>query len=95
MAAELTWDDTEEIAIALNEKFPGRNLARGLALSSYLIPLVVSNGRLIEHGSFQSLLAQDGKLAMMWRNYQSTGVPTDEHDAGLSQIVASLTAHLA
>jgi multiple sugar transport system permease protein len=30
------------IALALNEKFPGRNLARGLALSSYLIPLVVS-----------------------------------------------------
>lgn len=30
------------VALALNEKFPGRNLARGLALSSYLIPLVVS-----------------------------------------------------
>jgi multiple sugar transport system permease protein len=30
------------IALALNERFPGRNLARGLALSSYLIPLVVS-----------------------------------------------------
>jgi len=30
------------VALALNEKFPGRNLARGLALSSYLIPVVVS-----------------------------------------------------
>ncbi len=30
------------VALALNERFPGRNLARGLALSSYLIPLVVS-----------------------------------------------------
>src|SRR5579859_6452708 len=30
------------VALALNEKFPGRNPARGLALSSYLIPLVVS-----------------------------------------------------
>jgi multiple sugar transport system permease protein len=30
------------VALALNERFPGRNIARGLALSSYLIPLVVS-----------------------------------------------------
>ncbi|HLZ21169.1 MAG TPA: sugar ABC transporter permease [Ktedonobacterales bacterium] len=30
------------VALALNERFPGRNLARGLALSSYLIPVVVS-----------------------------------------------------
>jgi multiple sugar transport system permease protein len=30
------------VALALNERFPGRNVARGLALSSYLIPVVVS-----------------------------------------------------
>lgn len=30
------------VALLLNERFPGRNLARGLALSPYLIPTVVA-----------------------------------------------------
>lgn len=45
---------------------------------------VFSNGTLVEHGSFQSLIDQRGKLATMWRNYQSTGASPDDQPGGRS-----------
>lgn len=36
---------------------------------------VFSKGRLIEHGSFQSLLEANGELASLWQNYQSEAAP--------------------
>ena len=43
---------------------------------------VLDNGRVVEHGDFNTLLEQDGALTRMWRNYQIGGGVSDKNENG-------------
>jgi ABC-type multidrug transport system fused ATPase/permease subunit len=74
------------IYTALLEQFSDRVLISSihklhlLELFDYIY--VLDNGRVVEHGDFNTLLEQDGALTRMWRNYQIGGGVSDRNENG-------------
>jgi ABC-type multidrug transport system fused ATPase/permease subunit len=47
-------------------------------LEMFDVVYVLDNGNLVEMGSFTDLIAADGKLAELWRNYQAASASSGE-----------------